>query len=355
MSEVQTPVALRGAAISCSDAVPDGSVSSAAQGEIPLQPRLLDQVRNTLRRRRYSLRTEKVYVHWIRRFILFHGKRHPRDMGSDEVTWFLSDMARRLNVAASTQNQALSALLFLYTQVLDVKLPWLDQVERAKRPARLPTVLTQAEVRLVLSHLDGARWLMASLMYGAGLRLMECLALRVKDLVFERGQLIVRDGKGARDRVTMLPSALAPVLAAHLDRVRTLHEGDLRQGLGRVVLPFALERKYPNAGLQWGWQFAFPSSVVCTSPYTGRQVRHHVHPKTIQRAVSAAARKAQLPRPVSCHTFRHCFATHLLENGTDIRTVQELMGHKDVSTTMIYTHVMSTPGIGVRSPLDSPR
>jgi integron integrase len=329
--------------------------ASPAQPEIPLQPRLLDQVRDSLRRRRYSLRTEKVYVHWIRRFILFHGKRHPREMGAEEVTQFLNDLARRLNVAAATQNQALSALLYLYTQVLDVQLPWLDQVERAKRPARLPTVLTQEEVRRVLSQLDGVRWLLASLMYGAGLRLMECLGVRVKDLVFERGQLIVRDGKGGRDRVTMLPLSLQPLLVAHLERVKALHDADLRQGLGRVALPFALERKYPNAGLQWGWQFVFPSATICTSPYTGQQVRHHVHPKTVQRAVAGAARQAQLTRPVSCHTFRHCFATHLLEGGTDIRTVQELMGHKDVATTMIYTHVTSVPGIGVRSPLDGPR
>jgi integron integrase len=354
MSKVQTPPAGLANAASA-DPLSTPAPYPASQPEIELRPRLLDQLRDSLRRRRYSLRTEKVYVHWVKRFILFHEKRHPRDMGGQEVTLFVSHLARQLNVAASTQNQALAALLYLYQQVLEVKLPWLDEVERAKRPARLPTVLTQQEVRLVLSQLDGVRWLMASLMYGAGLRLMECLGLRIKDLVFERGQLIVRDGKGARDRVTMLPLTLVPVVAAHLDKVKTLHESDLRQGLGRVALPFALERKYPNAGLQWGWQFVFPSSTICTSPYTGQQVRHHVHPKTIQRAVSAAAHKARLPRPVSCHTFRHCFATHLLENGTDIRTVQELMGHKDVSTTMIYTHVMSTPGIGVKSPLDSQR
>jgi integron integrase len=313
------------------------------QPEIQLQPRLLDQLRDSLRRRRYSLRTEKVYVHWAKRFILFHQKRNPRDMGITEVTQFLAYLARQLHVAASTQNQALSALLYLYQHVLDTKLPWLAEVERARRPARLPTVLTQDETRLVLSQLDGVRWLMASLMYGAGLRLMECLGLRVKDLVFERGQLIVRNGKGARDRVTKLPQALVPVLTTHLEKVKTLHEADLRQGLGRVALPFALERKTPNAALQWGWQFVFPSSTICVSPYTGLQVRHHVHPKTIQRAISTAARQAQLPRPVSCHTFRHGFATHLLENGTDIRTVQELMGHMSTLRSRPVRHRENSP------------
>lgn len=322
------------------------------QEELALKPRLLDQVRDSLRRRHYSLRTEKVYVHWIRRFILFHGKRHPAEMGAAEVTAFLSDLARRLHVSASTQNQALSALLYLYGQVLEVKLPWLDQVERAKRPARLPTVLTVAEVRSVLAHLDGTKRLMVALLYGTGLRLTECLGLRVKDVDFERGQLVVRDGKGGRDRVTMLPQALSRELKEHLERVKLLHDADLKAGLGRVALPFALERKYPNAGLQWGWQFVFPSSSICVSPYTGLQVRHHCHPKTLQRAVARAARAARIVRPVSPHTLRHCFATHLLESGTDIRTVQALMGHKDVSTTMIYTHVMKQPGIGVFSPLD---
>jgi integron integrase len=322
------------------------------QEELPLKPRLLDQVRDSLRRRRYSLRTEKVYIHWIRHFILFHGKRHPAEMGPAEVTAFLNFLARQRQVAASTQNQALSALLYLYGQVLEIELPWLDDLERAKRPARLPTVLTVAEVQAVLARLHGTKWLMASLLYGAGLRLMECLALRVKDLMFPRGQLIVRHGKGGRDRVTMLPRSLVPDLEEHLRQVKTLHDLDLRAGFGRVALPFALERKFPKAGLTWAWQFVFPSKTMCIHPYTGQTVRHHCHPKTLQRAVSQAAREAELSRPVSCHTFRHCFATHLLEAGTDIRTLQTLLGHKDVSTTMIYTHVTRHPGIGVCSPLD---
>jgi integron integrase len=274
-------------------------------------------------------------------------------MGAPEVTAFLNYLARHGRVSASTQNQALAALLYLYGRVLEVQLPWLDNLERAKRSARLPTVLTQEEVRAVLAQLEGTRWLMASLMYGAGLRLMECLALRVKDIVFGRGHIVVRDGKGSRDRITVLPEALMPWMRSHLQRVKALHETDLRLGLGRVQLPFALDRKYPSAALQWAWQFAFPSSGICVSPYNGEQVRHHVHPKTLQRAVAEAARRAGIHRPVSPHTFRHCFATHLLERGTDIRSVQVLMGHKDVSTTMIYTHVMRRPGIGVRSPLDA--
>ena len=343
---------MHGVQTSTPEAGPSTPLPTAGQPELGLRPRLLDQVRDSLRRRRYSLRTEKVYIHWIRRFILFHGKRHPREMGVDEIIAFLNHLARAGRVSASTQNQALSALLYLYRQVLTVRLPWLDGVERAKTTRRIPSVLTVEQVQSVLARLEGSRWLMVSLMYGAGLRLMECLSLRVKDLGFERGQLVVRDGKGARDRMTMLPRALMEPLRAHLVKVKALHDADLQAGLGRVALPFALEVKYPNAGLQWGWQFVVPSSGTCTSPYTGKTVRHHVHPKTLQRAVSQAARSSGLAQPVTCHTFRHCFATHLLESGTDIRTVQEVMGHKDVTTTMIYTHVMKKPGIGVLSPLD---
>lgn len=328
------------------------SLSPVAQAELALKPRLLDQVRDCLRRRHYSLRTENAYVGWIRRFILFHEKRHPQEMGPTEVNAFLSHLARHDQVAAATQNQALSALLFLYRHVLASPLPWLDGLEHAKRPARLPTVLTEHEVRTLLGVLEGVRWLMVSLLYGAGLRLMECLALRVKDVSFERRQLVIRDAKGGRDRVTVLPDSLAPHLFDHLKRVKALHDADLVAGLGRVSLPFALERKYPKAGLQWAWQFVFPSSRLCTSPYTGLQVRYHCHPKTVQRLVAHAARRSGIPRPVTPHTFRHSFATHLLESGTDIRTVQALLGHKDVATTMIYTHVMKQPGIGVRSPLD---
>jgi integron integrase len=305
-----------------------------------------------LRRRHYSLRTEKAYLGWIRRFILFHNKRHPVEMGAQEVNAFLSHLARHDRVAASTQNQALSSLLFLYRHVLHSPLPWLDNMEHAKRPARLPTVLTQEEVKAVLGALEGTHWLMASLLYSAGLRLLECRGLRIKDISFERRQLIIRDAKGGRDRVTVLPESLVPALQTHLERVQALHNTDLHAGLGRVSLPFALERKFPRAGLMWGWQFAFPSSRICQSPYTGQQVRYHCHPKTLQRAVAQAARTSRIIRPVSPHTFRHSFATHLLESGTDIRTVQTLLGHKDVATTMIYTHVMKQPGIGVRSPLD---
>lgn len=322
------------------------------QGEIVLRPKLLDQMRDVLRRGHYSLRTEKAYLWWTRRFVRFHGLRHPLTMGADEVNEFLNHLARRERVAASTQNQALSALLFLYGKVLRQNLPWLDALERVRRPARLPTVLTVDEVRRLLDHMKGTPRLTAALLYGSGMRLMECLTLRVKDVVFERGQLVIRDAKGARDRVTVLPGTLTESLHRHLERVRLLHENDLARGNGRVALPFALERKFPRAGLQWAWQFVFPSASLCTSPYTGLLVRHHFHPKTLQRAVAQAARDASIARPVSPHTLRHCFATHLLESGTDIRTVQALLGHKDVSTTMIYTHVMAKPGIGVRSPID---
>lgn len=326
--------------------------SPQVQAGLELKPRLLDQVRDSLRRRHYSLRTEQVYVYWIRDFIVFHGKRHPSEMGATEVTEYLNHLARRRHVAAATQNQALSALLYLYERVLGDKLPWLDDLERAKYPPRLPTVLTVPEVQSVLARLEGTKWLIASILYGAGLRLMEGLSLRVKDLMFERRQLVIRNGKGGRDRVTMLPSSLIPHLQEHLQRVKALHDGDLRDGHGRVGLPFALQRKFPKAGLTWAWQYVFPSRSLCTDPYTGLTVRHHLHPKTMQRSVAQAARSAQLSRPVSCHTLRHCFATHLLDAGTDIRTVQALLGHKQLETTMIYTHVTKIPGLGVLSPLD---
>lgn len=322
------------------------------QGDLALRPRLLDQVRDVMRRNHYSLRTEKAYVWWIKRFIRHFDLRHPGTMGPQEVTAFLTHLSRHERVSASTQNQALSALLFLYGKVLGQSLPWLDEMERAKRPAKLPTVLLVSEVNRLLGCLRGSPRLVACLLYGAGLRLMEGLSLRTQDLVFERGHIIVRDGKGARDRVTVLPSSLETPLRRHLEDVRRLHETDLKQGFGRVALPFALERKYPKAGLQWAWQFLFPSATLCTHPYTGALVRHHLHPKTLQRAVAQAARDAHIERPVSPHTLRHCFATHLLESGTDIRTVQTLLGHKDVSTTMIYTHVMKKPGVGVKSPID---
>lgn len=318
----------------------------------PAGMRLLDQVRAAIRLRHYSRRTEKAYAGWVRRFILFHGKRHPAEMGKAEVSSFLSHLAVEAKVSASTQNQALSALLFLYGEVLNQELGWLDEIVRAKRPARLPVVLGREEVRALLRSLCGVEALMASLLYGGGLRLLECCRLRVKDVDFSRNEILVRDGKGARDRVTLLPAAVAAPLTAHLERVRVQHERDLREGLGSVELPLALERKYPRAAFEWGWQWVFPATRHYTDPVSGRRRRHHLHESVLQKAVREAALRARIVRPVSCHALRHSFATHLLENGYDIRTIQELLGHKDVSTTMIYTHVLNRGGRGVRSPLD---
>ena len=315
-------------------------------------PRLLDQVRDAIRRRHYSRRTEQSYVHWIRRFILFSDKRHPRDLGAPEVTAFLSHLARDRDVAAATQNQALAALLFLYKEVLDQPLPWLDQIERAKRPARLPTVLSVAEVQRLLAQMDGTKWLMASLLYGAGLRLRECLKLRVKDLDFDYGQILVRDAKGGKDRVTMLPQSVIEPLREHLVRVKVLHERDIASGHGDVELPDAIARKYPRAPYEWGWKFVFPSHKLSVDPRSGVIRRHHVFENYLIRGVKEAARAARIAKHVSCHTLRHSFATHLLERGQDIRTVQELLGHSSVDTTMIYTHVMNKGGRGVTSPLD---
>jgi len=318
----------------------------------PVKPKLLDQVREKIRVKHYSIRTEKSYVDWIRRFILFHGKKHPSRLGMEEVNGFLTHLAAQRDVAASTQNQALSAILFLYKEVLNQELGWLEGFERAKRPTRLPVVLSPTEVRGVLAHLDGAMWLMASLLYGAGLRLMECVRLRVKDVDLDYRQVIVRDGKGQKDRATMLPESVIEPLKRHLEKVKVLHEKDLDAGFGEVYLPFALERKYPNACREWGWQYIFPASRLSVDPRSGKERRHHVDEKRLQRAMKAAVRAAGVDKPASCHTLRHSFATHLLEGGYDIRTVQELLGHKDVSTTMIYTHVLNKGGKGVRSPLD---
>lgn len=314
--------------------------------------RLLDQVRARLRAKHYSLRTEDSYLHWIRRFILFHGKKHPGSMGGVHVDAFLSNLATVGRVAASTQNQALSALLFLYRGVLQVELPWMSEVVRAKRPKHMPVVLTENEVRSLLAHLEGTRWLVASLLYSSGARLLEGLRLRVKDVDFERLEILVRDGKGARDRVTMLPKRLVEPLREHLIRVRALHERDLAEGFGDVHLPFALARKYPRAGRSWIWQYMFPSGSRSVDPRDGATRRHHLDEKIVQRAVARAGREAGLLKPVSPHVLRHSFATHLLVAGYDIRTVQELLGHKDVSTTMIYTHVLNRGGRGVLSPLD---
>ncbi len=314
--------------------------------------RLLDQVRGKIRLKHYSIRTEQAYVDWIKRYILYFDKRHPRELGAAEVEAFLTHLAVAGKVAAATQNQAKSALLFLYREVLDIELPWLDNVERAKAPKRLPVVLTRAEVQALLTRLEGSHWLMASLLYGAGLRLMECLRLRVKDVDFARKEILVRDGKGFKDRVTMLPAALVESLRAHLLRVRELHRQDLAEGYGAVYLPYALERKYPGAARDWGWQYVFPSAKLAIDPRSGETRRHHVQDQALQRAIKQAVRDADLAKPATPHTLRHSFATHLLEGGSDIRTVQELLGHSDVSTTMIYTHVLNKGGHGVTSPLD---
>ena len=314
--------------------------------------RLFDAVRERLRVKHYSLRTEQAYLHWIRRFILANGKRHPREMGGKEVELFLSRLATEDRVAASTQNQALAGLLFLYREVLQIDLPWMEGVVRAKRPARVPVVLTESEVRALLARLDGVRWLAACLLYSSGLRLLEGLRLRVKDVDFERRELTVRDGKGGRDRRTMLSERLVEPLRSHLARVREVHERDLVQGLGAVYLPFALARKYPSAARSWPWQYVFPSGSRSADPLDGAIRRHHLDEKVVQRALAGAGRAAGIAKPVSPHVLRQSFATHLLEAGYDIRTVQELLGHKDVSTTMIYTHVLNKGGRGVRSPLD---
>lgn len=306
-----------------------------------------------MRYRHYSIRTEKAYVAWVRRYILFHDKRHPNEMGSAEIEAFLTHLAVDQNVAASTQNQALSALLFLYRDVLRKDLDFPIDSIRAKRPKRLPTVLTKEEVLRVIGGLSGTYLLMAKLLYGSGLRLMECVRLRVKDVDFAQRQIVVRDGKGMEDRVTMLPDSVVTPLQENLQRVKRLHEEDLAKGYGSVYLPFALERKYPNANREWIWQYVFPSNRLSKDPRTGIVRRHHIGESSLQKAVREAARVAGINKRVSCHTFRHSFATHLLESGYDIRTVQELLGHKDVKTTMIYTHVLNRGGLAVRSPLDT--
>ena len=320
----------------------------------PDKPRLLDQVREIIRVKHYSPKTENAYVGWIRRYILFHGKRHPSEMGADQVAGFLSHLALEAHVAASTQNQAFNALLFLYQQVLGIDLGEIAGAVRAKKPKRLPVVLTPEEVQSVLALLDGEVWLVCSLLYGAGLRLFEALQLRVKDIDFSRSELLLRDGKGQKDRVTMLPTKVQPALRQHLEMVRRQHDWDLACGLGRVPLPGALARKYPHADREWGWQWVFPAATHYTDRQTGVRHRFHLHETVVQKAVREAARKADIRKHATPHVFRHSFATHLLQDNYDIRTVQELLGHKDVSTTMIYTHVLNRGGRGVRSPLDRP-
>ena len=317
------------------------------------KPKLLDQVRNRIRCKHYSIRTEQAYVDWIKRFIFFHEKRHPSEMGEKEISEFLTYLAVKRNVAASTQNQALCALVFLYREVIQKKLAEFENLVRAKRPARLPVVFTQEEVRKILVQLEGSLWLMGQFLYGAGLRVMECMRLRVKDLDFGYKQITVRDGKGKVDRITMLPTIIVDNLKMHLEKVRNLHQQDLKEGFGRVYMPYALERKYKNANRQWMWQYVFPASRITKDPRTGIERRHHVSETVIQRAIKMAIRKAGILKAGNCHALRHSFATHLLKSGYDIRTVQELMGHKDVSTTMIYTHVLNRGGKGVQSPGDA--
>jgi integron integrase len=330
-----------------------GSKAPLKSGDMQNRPlRLLDEVRNRLRLKHYSLRTEKVYVYWIRRYILENGKTHPRELGSLAVEAFLSRLATKDQVSASTQNQALSALLFLYREVLSIDLPWMENVVRAKQSRKLPVVLSKSQTVLLLSKMTGRDWLAASLLYGAGLRLMEAMRLRVKDLNFERNEITVRDGKGGKDRKTVLPFSLKPHLQRQVEQARALHAKDLAEGYGAVSLPFALARKYPRAEIDFGWQYVFPASRRGIDPFDGREKRHHIDEKVLQRAVRNAAQQAGLHLPVSPHTLRHCFATHLLESGSDIRTVQELLGHQDVTTTQIYTHVLNRGAGGVLSPID---
>ncbi len=318
----------------------------------PTPPKLLEQVRDKIRVKHYSIRTETQYLQWVKRFILFHGKRHPKDMDAVEVEAFLTHLAVEGSVSASTQNQALSALLFLYREVLGIDLPWMDTMVRAKKPQRLPVVLSRTEVALVLERMDGGYGLMARLLYGTGMRLMECVRLRVKDVDFGQREILIRDGKGGKDRVTMLPDVLIRALQEHLAKRRLLYEDDLAKGMAEVFLPDALARKYPNAASDWAWQYVFHSGSYSVDPRSGRERRHHIDEKLLQRAVKRAVAASGVVKPATPHTFRHSFATHLLEGGYDIRTVQELLGHSDVSTTMIYTHVLNKGGKGVISPLD---
>jgi integron integrase len=330
-----------------------GATATTTSAQAMGSPRLLDRVRQAIRARHYSPRTEKAYVGWIRRYIFFHGKRHPDQMGAPEVMHFLAALATRSKVSASTQNQAFSALLFLYREVLGRQLTGLKETVRAKPSVRVPLVLTRHEVSAILRHLHGVERLMASVMYGAGLRLLECCHLRVKDLDFTRREITVRDGKGRKDRVTVLPSVLLEPLRLHLERISRQHRSDVTAGAGSVALPDALARKYPRAAWDWGWQWVFPATRLYRDPATGHCRRHHLHETVLQRAFAVAVRIAQVAKPATCHTLRHSFATDLLERGYDIRTIQELLGHSDVSTTMIYTHALNRGARGVTSPLDA--
>jgi integron integrase len=330
----------------------DGVISGAADENTGRPIRFLDQVRSRCRRLNYSIRTERAYVGWIRRFVLANDKRHPRELGPREVEKFLTDLAVRDHVAASTQNQAFSALLFMYREVLDLDFPWLEGVTRAKRPQRLPVVLSRTEVERLLTMLDGETWLMSALLYGSGMRLMECMRLRVKDIDFERRQIAVRNGKGAKDRQVPLPDSLRDRLGAAVERARVLHAQDLAEGFGAVWLPAALSRKYPGAERDFAWQYAFPARSRSVDPRSGASRRHHVDEAVLQRAIKVARKRAGIDKLVTPHVLRHSFATHLLEFGVDLRTIQALLGHKDIATTQIYTHVLNRGAGGVLSPLD---
>lgn len=314
---------------------------------------LLQQVSVKIRIKHYSIRTEEAYIGWIKRFILFHKKQHPRHLKAQHIEQFLSYLAVKQNVSASTQNQALSSISFLYRDVLGMDIPELENVSRAKKPQRLPVVLTQHEVKCLLAQLDGTIWLITSLLYGSGMRLLECLRLRVKDIDLDKNQIIIRDGKGQKDRITMLPQSLVKPLETHLEKVKQLHLQALENNCGSVYLPFALAKKYPFAHTEWAWQYVFPAKHLSIDPRSGISQRHHVNEQVIQRAIKTAIVAANISKPASCHSLRHSFATHLLEKGYDIRTIQELLGHQDVQTTMIYTHVLNKGGKGVISPLDN--
>ncbi len=316
------------------------------------KPKLLDQIRETIKLKHFSIRTEETYIHWIKRFIIFHKKRHPLEMGEQQIREFLSYLARELNVASATQNLAMQSILFLYKDVLHKEITYIDKIERAKKEAKVPVVFTRGEVTRILSNMRSTPHLMASLLYGSGLRLMECIRLRVKDIDFNSNYILVKEGKGEKDRITVLPEKLKEALQRHLLKVKLLHEEDLEAGFGEVYLPHALENKYTNANKEWGWQYVFPSTRLSIDPRSGKKRRHHISEKILQQSVKEAIKKSGIVKNGSCHTFRHSFATHLLADGYDIRTIQQLLGHSDVSTTMIYTHVVHLGGHGVWSPLD---
>ncbi|MBI5842603.1 MAG: integron integrase [Chloroflexi bacterium] len=341
--------------ISSPSRIPERGQGTSSLTEHPVRAKgkkLLDQLRDAIRAKHYSYRTEQTYLDWCKRYILYHNKRHPAEMGVPEIQAFITHLATERNVAASTQNQALSAVLFLYRNVLlkDIKFP--TDVIRAKKPDRLPSVLSKAEALSIIQNMSGIPKLMTQLLFGSGLRLMECLRLRIKDIDFANRQIIVRDGKGESDRSVPLPQSITPALKEHVQNVKRIHQTDLKEGYGEIRLPYALERKYPNANREPAWQYAFPASQRSRDPQTGKTMRHHLDESVLQRAVKRATRAAKIDKPVSPHIFRHSFATHLLQNGYDIRTVQELLGHKDVKTTMIYTHVLQLGALAVKSPLD---